>query len=81
MRNNHICDDDKVYQPILLDCDTRHFFLILCVSFIIMMTIKIRITITTVMTTNFNSRSHNSCFDVYDNNIHKVRIVFCSIRC
>ena len=28
------------------------------------------------MTTNFNSRSQNSCFDVYDNNIHKVRNIF-----
>jgi hypothetical protein len=56
-------------------------FLILYVSFIIMMTIKICITITIFMTTNFNSRSRNSCVDVYDNNIHKVRIVFCSIRC
>jgi hypothetical protein len=50
-------------------------FLILYVSFSIMMAIKICITITILMTTNFNSRSYNSCLDVYDNNIHKVRIV------
>ncbi len=41
-----------------------------------MMTIKIFITITTVTTTKFISRSHIRCLDVYYINIHKVRIVF-----
>jgi hypothetical protein len=44
-----------------------------------MMTIKIFITITTVMSTKVIGRSLNSCLDVYYNNIHKVRNVFVPI--
>jgi hypothetical protein len=42
----------------------------------IMMTIKIFITITTVTTTKFISRSHIRCLDVYYINIHNVRNAF-----
>ena len=46
-----------------------------------MITTNVCITITTVMSTKFISRSRNSCLDVYDNIIDKVRNVFCSNRC
>jgi hypothetical protein len=46
-----------------------------------MMAMNVCITFATVMSTNLNSHSHNSCLDVYDNSIHKVRNVFWSIRC
>jgi hypothetical protein len=44
-----------------------------------MMAMKVCITIATVMTAKFISRSHNSCLDVYYNNIHNVRNVFVPI--
>ena len=46
-----------------------------------MTTMNVCITITTVMSTKFLSRSHHSCLDVYDNSIQNIGNVFCSIHC
>jgi hypothetical protein len=44
-----------------------------------MMTMNVCITITTVMSTKFISRSHDICLDVYCNIIHNIGNVFVSI--
>jgi hypothetical protein len=40
-----------------------------------MMSMNVCITFATVMSTKVIGSSHNSCLEVYDNNIHKVRNV------
>jgi hypothetical protein len=44
-----------------------------------MITTNVCITITTVMSTKFISRSHDICLDVYCNIIHNIGNVFVSI--
>jgi hypothetical protein len=44
-----------------------------------MTTMNVCITITTVMSTKFLSRSHHSCLVVYDNSIQNIGNVFVSI--
>jgi len=49
------------------------------ISVIMMMRMKLFITIAIVMMTKFMNRSHNSCRDVNDDNIHNVRNLFRSM--
>jgi hypothetical protein len=91
---NHHARNSLSAADMILVCVISNLWFFLCLVFQhlkctfdssasvnMMMAMNVCITFATVMSTKFISHSHNSCLDVYDSSIHKVRNVFWSIRC